>query len=191
MTVQLHMRRELSALPELVVPDGCELRALTPDDLEMWRSLLAGNGELGEWSLDRARALFTPMPLGGAFVASVGGRPAATAQLRLHSGGDPYAPMPELDWVAALPEFRGHHLGRLVCLAVLRQAARLGHERISPAHRRSSPARHQDLPAPGLRALAVRSHGPPALAGAALQLAGPLPGRRGRRRGLRVADWRR
>lgn len=136
MTVQLHMRRELNqppGLPELAVPDGCELRSLKPGDLEIWTSLLAGNGELGEWDLERSRVLFapgSPMPLGGAFLASVGGRPAATAQLHLHTDGDPYAPMPELGWVAALPEYRGHHLGRLVCLAVLRHAAEMGHERI-------------------------------------------------------------
>jgi mycothiol synthase len=132
-TVQLHMRRELGELPDLIVPEGVELRSMTPDDLEAWRSLLAGNGELGEWSLDRARALFTPgspMPLEGSFLATVGGRPAATAQLHLHDGGDPYAPVPELGWVAALPAFQGHRLGRLVCLAVLRHAAGLGHRRV-------------------------------------------------------------
>lgn len=126
---QLHMRRDLEDLPVLEVPDGYHLRTVRREDLDGWTSLLNQNGELGEWDRERSGRLFadgSPMPLSGAFVVEAHGALAATAQLHLHAD-DKYAPWPELGWVAALPEYRGRGLGRLVCLAVLHHAAELGH----------------------------------------------------------------
>ncbi|HEX3813488.1 MAG TPA: GNAT family N-acetyltransferase [Mycobacteriales bacterium] len=128
-TPQLHMTHKLRDLPGLTAPAGYDVRSLRASDLDGWTSLLARNGELGEWSVDRAAALFAPgsvMPLSGAFVATAADVPVATAQLHLHGGDDPYAPTPELGWVAVVPEHRGHRLGYLVCLAVLRHAHQNG-----------------------------------------------------------------
>jgi mycothiol synthase len=129
---QLHMRRSLAALPEIDVPSGYELRAFTSDDAARWADLLARNGELGEWNLDRALPFFAAnsrMVLPGSFFVMCDGRPTATAQLHLHLD-DVYAPTPELGWVAALPDHRGKGIGYLVCLAVLRFAASVGHQEI-------------------------------------------------------------
>ncbi len=129
---QLHMTRDLRRdLPELVVPDGYRVRSVRSGDLESWASLLSRNGELGEWSAERAASLFapgSPMPLSGAFVATADDVPVATAQLHLHHDGDPYAPTPELGWVAVVPEHRGHRLGYVVCLRVLMYARDAGFE---------------------------------------------------------------
>jgi len=129
---QLHMRRRLDALPDLTAPTGYVLRTLRPDDTTRWAELLAANGELGEWTVERAEQYFAPgsrMVLNGSFFVTHDGEPVATAQLHLHPD-DSYAPMPELGWVAAHPEHRGRGLGYAVCLAVLRYAAAAGHEEI-------------------------------------------------------------
>jgi len=121
------MRRHLRDLPPLAVPEGYGLRHFRPDDAAVWAALLAGNGELGTWSIERAQPYFapnSPMPLEGAFFATFGDVPVATAQMHRDE------PIPELGWVAANPLHRGHGLGRLVCLAVLHYAANLGHEGI-------------------------------------------------------------
>jgi mycothiol synthase len=126
---QLHLRRSLDRLPPLVVPAGYALRSLTPQDLEAWTSLLVANAELGVWTSERAAPLFapdSPMLFAASYFATHDGRPVATAQLDRH-GGPPYAPLPELGWVAALPEYRGRGLGYAVCLAVLHGAAAAGY----------------------------------------------------------------
>jgi mycothiol synthase len=126
---QLHMRRHLRKLPALEVPAGYALRTFAPDDADRWRRLLARTGDLGEWTLARAERFFapdSPMPLEGAFFLTWQGEPVATAQLHQHAEG-PYAPTPELGWVAVDREHRGQGLGRVVCLAVLHHAAQGGH----------------------------------------------------------------
>ena len=129
---QLHMRRSLTSLPELAVPRGYALRAFGPNDAAPWAGLLSENGELGEWSLERAAPYFAAdrrMVLDGSFFVTRDGEPVATAQLHLHLD-DAYAPVPELGWVAASPRHRGHGIGYVVCLAVLRYAASVGHSEI-------------------------------------------------------------
>lgn len=134
MPVQLHMRRTLSKLPQILIPDRYVLRTMSRWDLGSWTSLLDRNGELGRWALDRARPLFepgSPMPLDGSFLISRDATPVATAQLHLHTPpDDAYSPIPELGWVSVLPEHRGLHLGRTVCSAVLHYAAEHGHRAI-------------------------------------------------------------
>lgn len=131
-TTQLHMRRSLEALPELVVPDGYGLRAFQPDDITQWGLFLNENGELNEWNMERAAPYFAPgsrMPLDGSFFVTKSGEPVATAQLHLHPDG-PYAPVPELGWVASSPAHRGRALGYIASLAVLRYAAAAGHKNV-------------------------------------------------------------
>jgi mycothiol synthase len=127
------MRRHLHDLPAVSVPPGYALRSLTPEDMAEWTSLLARNGELGEWGIDRARPLFapdSPMPLSGSFFVTKDGHAVATAQLHLQLGDSPYRPIPELGWVAVLPGHRGHRLGEAVCLAVLHYARGHGHQSV-------------------------------------------------------------
>lgn len=129
---QLVMKCVLDMLPELVVPTGYSLRHFTPDDAEAWARLLDANTELGEWDAVRAVPYFaadSPMPLEGAFFAMCGPEPVATAQLHLKSDG-PFAPTPELGWVAVVPQHQGHGLAAIVCLAVLHYAAAAGHQQI-------------------------------------------------------------
>jgi mycothiol synthase len=119
------MRHNLGNLPELIVPAGYELRTLTPDDWQAWTTLMVENAELGEWTLGRSAPMFgcgAPLVFEGSYFATCQGHPVATAQLQLHLEST-YAPEPELGWVAASPNHRGHGLGYAVCLAVLRHAA--------------------------------------------------------------------
>ena len=129
---QLHMKRTLSGLPPLVVPAGYALRHLEPCDAAVWAALLARNGELGEWSIDKAEPYFAAdsrMPLEGAFFMTAGGEPVATAQLHLKPDG-PYAPVPELGWVAVDPAHQGHGLAAVTSVAVMHYAASTGHRAI-------------------------------------------------------------
>jgi mycothiol synthase len=125
---QLRMRRNLDNLPEVVLPDGYELRSLTTTDLAAWTQLLGDNAELGRWTIERATPFFAPgapVILDGSYFITKDSRPIATAQLDLPAGA-PFTPLAELGWVAVRPEHRGHGLGYVVCLAVLRAAAARG-----------------------------------------------------------------
>jgi RimJ/RimL family protein N-acetyltransferase len=114
------MRRDLSDLPEPVVPEGYRLRPLSPADLPRWVELMTRNGELGSWSAERAGPLFAgQMELAASFVVTRGDAAVATAQLNPHRH-DEYAPTPELGWVAADPAHRGRGLGRMVAAAASR-----------------------------------------------------------------------
>ena len=129
---QLHMKHRLTNLPELTVPSGYSLRAMRPDELPVWVALLNDNGELGEWDLERADGVFRGgqrVPYDGCFFITRDGEPVATAQLTLHHDG-PYAPMPELGWVAASPGHRGHGLGSVATLAVLHHAVAAGYREL-------------------------------------------------------------
>lgn len=131
---QLHMKRRLTDLPPIALPEGYGLRSLTPADLSAWAALLQHNGELCEWDEQRAAPFFapdSPMPLEGSFfiITSADGTPVATAQLHLHCD-DEYAPLPELGWVAVDPAHRGKRLGLLACLAVLHYAADAGFDEL-------------------------------------------------------------
>ncbi len=129
---QLHMRRTLDGLPPLVMPPGYRLRHFEPGDAEPWANLLQRNGQLGEWNLQRALPYFgpeSPMPLAGAFFVLAGDEPAATAQLHLKPDG-PYAPTPEVGWVAVDPSHQGRRLSVVVMLAVMHYAAAQGHHAV-------------------------------------------------------------
>ena len=129
---QLHMKRMLSGLPPLVVPAGYALRHFEPRDASAWAALLARNGELGEWSIDKAEPYFAAgshMPLEGAFFITAGGEPVATAQLHLKPDG-PYAPVPELGWVAVDPAHQGYGLAAVASVAVMHYAASTSHREI-------------------------------------------------------------
>ena len=129
---QLHMLRALDHLPDLVVPNGYELRTLSPDDVHTWATVMNENGEFGAWPIERAAPLFgsdTPVVFAGSFFVTRNGVPVGTAQLQ-HQTKRPYAPLAELGWVGVSPGHRGHGLGSVVCLAVLRYAASIGHTSI-------------------------------------------------------------
>ena len=142
------MRRRLADLPAPLVPVGYALRPLGPTDLPIWVDLMRRNGELGQWSAERAAALFGgQIELAASFVVTRGDVAVATAQLNPHRL-DEYAPTPELGWVAADPAHRGRGLGRAVCLAVLRAAAAAGHREIflrTDDHRRPAIALYLSL----------------------------------------------
>ena len=129
---QLRMRRALRDLPKLALPAGYTLRCFGPDDVERWVDLLNANGELQTWTAEHAAPYFAPdstMPLAGSFFVEQDGVAVATAQLHLHPSG-PFAPLPELGWVAAHPAHRGRGVGSAVCLAVLHHAQQDEHQQI-------------------------------------------------------------
>jgi mycothiol synthase len=129
---QLQMKRSLADLPPIDVPPGYALRHFRSGDAPAWAALMARNGELGPWDIVRAEPYFAAegrMPVEGAFFITAGDTPIATAQLHLKPEG-PYAPIPELGWVAVDPAHQGHGLGAVASLAVMHYAVSLGHGEI-------------------------------------------------------------
>ena len=124
--MQLRMRRpNLDDLPPLTVPSGYSLRTYRPGDEAAWAEIMNSEGGIGTgWTPDLVRARlidqpqFDPVGLFFATCDAENGRPVASATA--------WRVPPEetrtgcLHMVAALPEHRGHGLGRMVNLAVLR-----------------------------------------------------------------------
>jgi mycothiol synthase len=99
---------------------------MTRGDLQAWTNLLAENAGFGPWPIERSLPLFgpdSPVVFDGSYFLTRDGEPVATAQLH-HQSRRPYAPTAELGWVAVSPRFQGRGLGYVVCLAVLRYAAK-------------------------------------------------------------------
>lgn len=110
--------KDLSNLPEVVMPPGYGLRTYMPGDEEAWVRMM--NHELGEWTVDSCRerltgdAIFLP---DGLFFVTHEGELVGSACAWRYS---------ENEWtrgclhmVCVLPGHRGKQLGYLVTLAVL------------------------------------------------------------------------
>lgn len=126
---QLRMVRELADLPELVTPEGTEVRRFSPGDEARWVQLLAANGELGHWDMDRAERAFSgPQRVWreGIHFLMREEEAAATACVQPH---DATPDVPELGWVAVHPNHRGRRFGPMISLAVMHFMRGQGYER--------------------------------------------------------------
>ncbi len=110
---------------------GYDVRAIRADDRDAWVALMQANGELGEWSAERAERQFAEdrTALAASVLVLCEALPVATAQLNLHRD-DGYAPAVELGWVAVHPAHRGRGLGHLVCAEVMDRARMRDHRAI-------------------------------------------------------------
>ena len=94
-------------LPDLSLPAGVTLRTYEPGDEERWASVLQRAGDLGEWSAERARRMFSGprrVNAGGIHFLVVDGKEVATACVQVDDGRPD---LPELGYVGVVPEFAG------------------------------------------------------------------------------------
>ena len=131
---QLRMwRPTLDGLPELEVPAGYALRSFAPGDEAAWGEIMSAEGGIGrDWTVEKVRERLIDRPqfeAAGLFFATSdaeGGRPVASACAWRFLPGpegptDQLVPgMGNVHMVCSLSRHRGHGLGRLVTLAVLR-----------------------------------------------------------------------
>ena len=131
---QLRMwRPTLDGLPEVEVPAGYRLRTFEPGDEAAWAEIMSAAGGIGrDWTVAKVRERLIDRPqfdAAGLFFATSdaeGGRPVASACAWRPSGppepidGRVVARLGNVHMVCALASHRGHGLGRLVTLAVLR-----------------------------------------------------------------------
>lgn len=123
----LMVREDLSALPEMTLPEGYRLRSLQPGDEEAWERIITASFG-GEHSFANHMAADEPYkPERVWFIADRDGRPVATAAAWYRSR------WPEntgyLHMVGLLPEHGGKKLGYYASLAALQQMAREGRTR--------------------------------------------------------------
>lgn len=127
---QLRMKSPpLEGLPELSLPQGAAIRTYAPGDEALWVKLLIANGELGPWNHCRAKKAFSgPQRVWRESIHFLycDGEPVATSCVQLH-GDKPR--LPELGWVATLPNHRRKGFGRAVSLAAMYFMKSRGYER--------------------------------------------------------------
>ena len=120
MEEQLRMvRRSLDDLPELEIPDGCELRAYQPGDEAAWAEIM--NTGIGDWTPEKCRESLTSQPQflpDGLFFVTFKGKPVGSACAWRKSPDEWTSGC--LHMVCVMPEHRGKQLGYLLMLAVLR-----------------------------------------------------------------------
>jgi mycothiol synthase len=120
-------RFELLEPPRM--PPGYALRTFRSGDEVAWIAML-NTGEFRRWDRQRLEHFLAgeraAVPRDGIFFATYDDRPVASACTCLHAapGGD----VPEVGWVIADPEHRGHGLALQVCRAVLGYMGNLGHD---------------------------------------------------------------
>lgn len=126
---QLRMvRPHLNELPEPALPAPLKLRVYQPGDEALWVGVLNENGQLGKWDLARAESAFRGS--GWVWRESIhlimhGERAVATACMQLHKARPD---LPELGWVAVVPQWQRQGLGRAVSLFVLHFMKRQGYQ---------------------------------------------------------------
>ena len=117
---QLRMvHTDLASLPDVVMPEGYELRTYRPGDEAAWAEIM--NTGVGEWTAESCREKLTGQPQfipEGLFFAVQDGRPVGSA-CSWRSSADEWE-KGYLHMVCVLPDQRGKQLGYLLTLAVLR-----------------------------------------------------------------------
>ena len=128
---QLRMTLDrFDSLPPLELPPGYVMTTLRESGVDAWIAVLNATGQLGDWDAGRAGEWLSgersAIP-DGTFIATSGGRPAATCCTIPPTFTERRA---ELGWLSVAPEHQGRGLGRQVCLAVLHFARRMGYDEI-------------------------------------------------------------
>jgi len=118
--LQLRMLREnLDNLPELIMPEGYQLRTYKPGDEDAWARIM--NSGIGtDWTPQRCREELTGKPQfdpEGLFFATYAGQPVGSACAWTWSPDEHETGYVHM--VCVLPEHRGHRLGYLLTLATL------------------------------------------------------------------------
>jgi len=126
--VRLGMCRHRAEPPEAVaLPAGCVLRTFDPGDHDALCRLLE-TGVFGTWDAGRLAALFEStvdhLTPDRTHLAVMDGKLVGHCCLMVRDSPD--GPVGKLGWVVVHPDWRGHGIGRSVCVAALRTAARFG-----------------------------------------------------------------
>lgn len=124
---QLLMRRpELTHLPPMPdLPAGYALREFQSGDEDGLAGLLSSAFPDERWTPELVRARLSNAPdVKKIFVIEFGGRPVATASVRVVP--DRFPGSGYVHWVGVDPEHRGRRLGYIVSLAALHEFARMG-----------------------------------------------------------------
>jgi|GEM_PF-110023 Predicted dehydrogenases and related proteins len=106
-------------LPPLRVPQGYRIETLKPGREADWAKVLTSTGDLGRWDEERAHKAFTGrqrVRRDSVVLVYYGDEPVATACVQ---EDDDRPHLPELGWVAVVPEHRGKGLGKVVSMAVI------------------------------------------------------------------------
>ncbi|MBI3910993.1 MAG: GNAT family N-acetyltransferase [Armatimonadetes bacterium] len=127
---QMYMLRpHLEGLPELALPAGFGLRTYRPGDEAAWARIM--NHCIGrDWTTDRCRREMVEnpaIPPDSFFFATRGDEPVGTACAQIQPPGQ--RDLGTIHMVGVAPECRGHGLGTLLTLAVLRWLADQGFRR--------------------------------------------------------------
>ncbi len=116
-------------LPRPELGEGMAIRRFVPGDEVLWAALLQRTGELGEWSVERAKKALTGekrIEAEGIHFLLVDGRTVATA---CFSVSDRNTAEAALEWVAVDLECKGRRFGFTICAAVLACIAEAGYRR--------------------------------------------------------------
>lgn len=114
-------RKGLDDLPEMLLPEGYQIRAYQPGDETAWAEVINSTGNLGNWDVNNSKENLTQRPQfwpDGLFLVTHNDEVVGTACAWRESPDDT-----EIGWlhmVAVKPEHQGKHLGYFVSLAVLR-----------------------------------------------------------------------
>lgn len=114
----MHFNR-FYTLPNDPLTDGVSVRRFQLGDEQVWAEILQNSGDLGEWNEERARRALTGkarVDASSIHFLMIDGKPVATACMQINEDQPQQA---ELGYVAVVPEYRGHGLGRTISMVVL------------------------------------------------------------------------
>ncbi len=122
------LRDDLERLPDIVIPEGYDLRTFEPGDETAWCEIMEGNVG-SNWTVEACREKMTSDPRfdpGNLFFATIDGQPVGSACAWTKNPDQ--RDVGEVHMVAVLDSHRGKGLGHLVNAAVLHRLRDLGYK---------------------------------------------------------------
>ncbi|MFQ6097504.1 MAG: GNAT family N-acetyltransferase [Armatimonadota bacterium] len=124
-------RPHLRGLPQIVLPDGYELRTAWPGFEAAWAMVMNAAFDDAKFTAQKCRQTYSSKPdqfdFDGAFFVMHGDEPVSSAFAWLDEPGQ--TEIGRVHWVGTVPAHAGKGLGRAVTLAVLHRFAQRGFRR--------------------------------------------------------------